>query len=314
MPLATKRKVEAKKAAPIVEAEPEPRPQEEEPAPAPKVTALIFSYDSAPALRRCLAALEGSNDRSLIEILVVDCGSHDESPQLDSEYPQVTILRLPRYFGRTKALNIGTRTAAGEYLLFLTPEVEVLPTTIPSLLARIESDSEAVAVCPLLVDTEARPIQQFFRLPTPSTGLDLTPVTVDPAAEVANVEYATFRAFFVRKYFVKGLNYLDERYGEAWSDAELCFQIRRASRKTVALPRVTALVTLGSPYSPSAGTILEADRVHGAAVFFGKHYGFMTGFVFRIKSILKALFTLRLGLFGALLSGSKIDGSQTVIL
>src|SRR6202049_2477790 len=105
MPIATKRKVEAKKSAPIVEAEPEPKPLEEEQAPAPKVTALVFSYDSAPALRRCLAALEGSNDRALIEILVVDCGSPDERPQLDTEFPEITILLLPRYFGRPKALN-----------------------------------------------------------------------------------------------------------------------------------------------------------------------------------------------------------------
>src|ERR1700688_5275469 len=109
MPIATKRKTEAKKSAPIVEAEPEPKPQEVEPAPAPKVTALIFSYDSAPPLRRGLAALEASHDRASIEILVVDCGSHDESPQLDAEFSNVTILRLPRYFGRTKAFNIGTQ-------------------------------------------------------------------------------------------------------------------------------------------------------------------------------------------------------------
>jgi GT2 family glycosyltransferase len=314
MPIATKRKVEAKKSAPIVEAEPAPKPKEEEQAPAPKVTALIFSYDSAPALRRCLAALEGSNDRAMIEILVVDCGSHDESPQLDTEFPDVTILRLPRYFGRTKALNIGTRTATGEYLFFLMPEVEVLPTTIPALLARIESEPDVAAVCPLLVDTEERPARQFFTLPTPATGLDVAPVTIDPAAEAVEVEYATFQAFLVRKYFVKGINYLDERYGESLSDAELCYQIRRASRKTLVLPRVTALHTPGSPYSEASRTIFEADRIHGAAVYFGKHYGFLNGFVFRVKSVLKALFTLRLGLFAALISGSKIDGSQSEIL
>src|SRR5579872_5132320 len=133
MPIASKRKVEARKEAPILEADPDPQPLAEQPEPTPKVTALVFSYDSAPALRRCLAALEGSNDRALIEILVVDCGSHDESPQLDSEFAGITILRLPRYFGRTRALNIGTRTAAGEFLLLMTPEVEVLPTTVPAL-------------------------------------------------------------------------------------------------------------------------------------------------------------------------------------
>lgn len=314
MPIASKRKVEAHKAAPIQEAEPEPRPLEVEQPQPPKVTALIFSYDSAPALRRCLAALEGSNDRALIEILVVDCGSHDESPQLDSEFEGVTILRLPRYFGRTKALNIATRTAQGENLFFLTPEVEVLPTTIPVLLARLESDADAAAACPLLVDTESRPHPQFFGLPTPATGLELTPVEIDKSAEDVAVEYATFEAFLVRKYFVKGINYLDERYGEFWSDAELCYQIRRASRKILVLPQVTALYTLHSPYSESSKTLLEADRIHGLAVYFTKHYGFITGILFRLKCALKAFFTLRLSLFMDLVSFTKIDGSQTEIL
>ena len=89
MPIASKRKVEARKEAPVIEAEPIEQPLPEQAPPTPKVTALIFSYDSAPALRRCLAALEGSNDRAVIEILVVDCGSHDESPQLDSEFEGV---------------------------------------------------------------------------------------------------------------------------------------------------------------------------------------------------------------------------------
>jgi hypothetical protein len=313
MPIASKRKAEAHKATPIV-ADPEPRPEEIDLPPAIRVTALVFSYDSAPALRRCLAALESSNDRASIEILVVDCGSHDESAQLDTEFANIMMLRLPRYFGRTKALNIGTRTASGEYLLFMTPEVEVLPTTIPSLVAQLDADPESVAVCPLLLDIEAHVAPQFFRLPTPATGADLIPLAVDATAEVFPVEYATFHAFLVRKFFVKGLNYLDERYGDSWADAELCYQIRRVSRKTVALPKVTALYTPGVPYAESAGTILAADQVHGAAVYFGKHYGFMAGLMFRLKEILKALFTFRLPLFMALISGSKIDGSQSDIL
>src|SRR5690242_9079768 len=213
MPVAAKKKQE-KVAAPIIEAEPSPEALREEQAPAKKVTALVFSYDIAPGLRRCLAALENSNDRQLIEILVVDCGSHDESPGMDSEFPNITILRLPRYFGRTKALNIGTRTAAGEFIFYLTPEVEVMPTTIPALLARLENDPDAAAVCPLVLDTDANPAAQFYRLPVPESGATLVSQPIDQTAESAEVEYATFRAFLIRKYFVKGINYLDERYGD----------------------------------------------------------------------------------------------------
>ncbi|HME10197.1 MAG TPA: glycosyltransferase [Bryobacteraceae bacterium] len=315
MPIATKRRNIEKTAAPIIEAEPSPALLEEEEAPKPKVTALIFSYDNAPGLRRCLAAIENSNDRELVEILVVDCGSHDESPGMDSEFPNITMLRLPRYFGRTKALNIGTRTATTENLFFLTPEVEPMPTTIPSLLAWLDQHADIMAVAPLLLNTEGKPVEQFFDLPHPRTGDALKPAIVDKMAESASVEFASFQALLVRKYFIRGINFLDERYGDFGADAELGWQIRRAARKLVVLPRVTALFTPTQPaYSASAKNTLEADRIHGLATFFGKHYGFITGLLFRMKCIFKAAFTGKFGLAGALLSGTKIDGSQSVIL
>src|SRR5258708_37504572 len=154
----------------------------------------------------------------------------------------------------------------------------------------------------------------FFFLPPPAAGLNTPPVVIDKSAGAISVEHATFQAFLVRKYFVKGINYLDERYGEFGCEPELCFQIRRASRKTLALPQVTALYTPGSPYSDASRTIFQADRIHGTAVYFSKHYGLLTGLLFRIKAILKALFSFRWALFGALISGTKIDGSQSDIL
>lgn len=314
MPIATRRKTE-KESPPIMEVEPSPELLPEQQAPTRKVTALIFSYDNAPGLRRCLTALENSNDRQSMEILVVDSGSHDESPGMDSEFPNITILRLPRYFGRTRALNIGTRTSTTENLFFLTPEVEVMPTTIPALLSQLESDADIAAVCPLLVDTQGQVARQFFRFPTPATGIEVNAVAVAPSTEPVTVEYASFQTLMVRKYFFKGINYLDQRYGDFGADAELGWQIRRASKKTVVLPQVAVLFTPVTPqYSSAARTTLEADRIHGIAVFFGKHYGFMSGLLFRIKEILKALLSLRLSLFMALISGSKIDGSQSAIL
>jgi hypothetical protein len=49
-------------------------------------------------------------------------------------------------------------------------------------------------------------------------------------------------------------------------------------------------------------------------MYFAKRHGFMTGLFFRIKAMLKALVTLQLPLFAALVSWSKIDGSQSAIL
>ena len=85
------------------------------------MSAVLVSFNQAPALRRAIEALERSQDRERLEILVVDCGSQDESPRLDADYPAVQILRLPQHFGATRAMNIAMRTAKAELVLLPVP-------------------------------------------------------------------------------------------------------------------------------------------------------------------------------------------------
>lgn len=316
MPLAAKKTPKTEKyTPPATDVEPLPREAGEEQPTPPKVTALIYSYNRAAALRRCIGALERSSARSLLEILVVDKGSQDESPTLDSEFPNTTFLRLPRNFGNTKALNIGMRTGVGEFVLFLDPEVEVQPDTVSRLLQALESDNDAVAVAPLITDPQGTPVQQAYRLPTPQSGLTLVPVPIDSEGGPTVVEYSSFEGLMARKYFIRGINYLDDRYGEFGADAELAFQIRRAGRKTVVYPELRVVQhRTAEPISGAADNLLTADRVHGTAVYLSKHFGFFTGLTFRIAQIFKALGSFRFPLLLGLVSGEKVDGSQSVIL
>ncbi len=315
MPLAVKKNQRTEKVTPAqIDEEPSPALDQEQQAPPPKVTALVYSYDNAAGLRRCLAALEASTLRSVMEILVVDKGSQDESPTLDAEFPNTTFLRMPRNFGNTKALNIGMRTAVGELMFFLCPEIEVAPETVSLLVNRLESDQEAVAVCPMIVDETGSPIEQAYRLPSAATGADLTPVSI-LSDGAATVEYATFQAMLARKYFIRGINYLDDRFGEFGADAELCFQVKRAGRVVQVHPEIKVIRhAVSLRRSGAAENLLKADRIHGTAVYLTKHYGFVSGLTFRIGAILKALAGFRFGLLISLLGGSKVDGSQSVRL
>jgi GT2 family glycosyltransferase len=315
MPLAAKKNQRTEKVTPAqLDAEELPVEQVEEAAQLPLVTVLVYSYNNATALRRCLAALEQSTGRSKMEILVVDKGSQDESPTLDAEFTNTTFLRLPRNFGNTKALNIAMRTGVGELVFFLNPDIEVAPDTISKLVEHLEADTDAVAVCPLIVNEKGTPVPQVYRLPSPQTGTELA-VLLNPQNDPITVEYATFQAMLARKYFIRGINYFDERYGEFGADAELSFQVKRAGRTIKVLPWIQVMRT-GSPARPSssAENLLVADRIHGIAVYLGKHHGFFSGLTFRISEIIKALLSFRLGLFASLITDSKIDGSQGVIL
>src|SRR5579884_1989867 len=105
----------------------------------PRISAIVLSYNTAASLRRCLAALDRSVPRETLEILVADNGSQDESPTLDTEFPNTTFLRMPRNFGASKALNIAMRTAIGDYMFFVAPEIEVQPDTVAALAAVLDT-------------------------------------------------------------------------------------------------------------------------------------------------------------------------------
>jgi GT2 family glycosyltransferase len=299
----------------------------------PKVSVLIVSWNSAAPLRRCLESLERSTDRETMEIVVVDNGSQDESPRLDAEYPKVNLLRLPRNFGLIKALNIGMRTAVGEFFFFLRPEMEVFPETVCGLASRLDAASDAVAVCPLLVSPEGQSVSLVRGLPSPREvyrawcdGDFPDWRTPEMATDSTAVQYPKGAALMARSNFLRGMRYIDERYGNRWWDLELCCQIRRVSKKVLLLPNVRTIAHSGPSFVESLDTgaqaLLSADYALGAAAFAGKHYGWLAGLKLRITATLHAFGAALVALarlgevhyhfsrFSHLVNGQKIDGSQ----
>jgi GT2 family glycosyltransferase len=275
-----------------------------------RVSAIVIALNQIEPLRRALAALEKSTDRERLEILVVDLGSEDGSAQIDTEVPGIVMLRLPHNFGATKAMNIGTRTAKADLMFYLSPDVEVAPDTVQKLADKLEQDSDAAAVCPLLVDAGGKPVSRIFKLPTAESFKgEMAAIAIDLEQDSVNVEYPVCEALMVRKQFVKGMNYFDERFGEYWADADLAMQIRRGLKKIRLYPSIRATKQTDAIEGPLKG-LMAADRAGGAASFIGKYYGFLAGLGFRIGAILKSLAHFDFKQFLALVTGSKIDGSQ----
>jgi GT2 family glycosyltransferase len=301
--------------------EPAQKPQRIEPEPqAPRVSAILVSYNQAAALRRAVQALESSRDRDKLEILVVDCGSRDESTQLDTDFPAINMLRLPHHLGAARAMNIATRTAKAELLFYVSPNVEVAPETVTALADHLQPDPEAAetdvaAVLPLLVDAEGHPASRIHPIPTraelqeaarggalPSTELDL-------AQESIAVAYPELDAILIRKHFVRSMNYFDPRFGHYWADADLAMQIRRAGKQIRLYPGVRAIYH-PAPDPVEGDSLAKADRVNGAAALVGKYEGGMAGFSFKLGAVLSALARFDLGMVGKLTGGQKLDGSQ----
>jgi GT2 family glycosyltransferase len=274
----------------------------------PRVTALIVSRNCSAQLRACLQALERSANRERLEVLVVDRGSADGTADVAEDFPEVQTLRLPKDFGRTKATNIGMRTAKGELVLFLPAHVELEPDTIDRLALRLESYDVVGAVCPK--------VDRWYRLPDiPALAVACgkhgelpNPQPIPPEAVELAIDYAPGAPLLVRRAFVRGMNYFDERYGDHWSDLELCWQLRNASKTIVALQNVP--IRYGELPPREEDAVHRADCILGASTYIAKHFGAAAGANFRFSRTIGALATARFSVFSALLSGQKVDGTH----
>jgi len=301
--------------------EPAQKPERVEQEPqAPRVSAILVGYNQAPALRRAVQALERSRDRDRLEILVVDCGSRDDSTQLDTDYPAIHMLRLPHHLGAARAMNIATRTAKADLLFYISPDVEVAPDTVSALADRLQPDPDApetdvAAVCPLLVDVDGHAASRIHPIPTrtelqaAARGEQLPALPLDLTQESIAIAYPELDAVLIRKHFVRSMNYFDQRFGHYWADADLAMQIRRAGKQIRLFPGIRA--TYHRAPDPLEGDPLaRADRVSGAAALVGKYEGGVAGLTFRLGAVLSALARFDLGLVGKLTGGQKLDGSQ----
>jgi len=252
-------------------------------------------------LRRCLGSIDKSEGRESLQVVVVDNGSTDGSAQLDDEFPNVQWIRLPKNFGLTKAWNLGWRAADAAYVFFLHEDTEVEPGTVARLAEALDSNPEAAAVCPLLVDGEGRPAPQLGSLP-PDGEWKPAGISREPLA----VEYPRGAALMVRVFLIKAIRQIDERYGQFGGDADLAAQIRRASRKILLIPSER----VRHQGSDGSSGLLQADFQNSRAVFLGKYQGFAAGLRARIGAVFGALLGFRLGELKHLLAGQKIDGTQ----
>ncbi len=288
----------------------------------PRVSVVIVSWNCVDDLRRCVVALNASRRRDQIEVLVVDAGSRDGCGQLDGEFSNVTVHRLPRNFGKTRARNIGIRAAHAELILLLDPEVEVTAETVMALAGALDSDAQAVAALPRLVDETGLPAPIGSRLPDraalatacrANSGLPLGP-------QEAVVELGSDVALMVRKSFLRGMNFLDEkRYSEYWSELELFWRIQSGGKRAVIAGEPATLhaprFSVAIPRAEHA--LLASDRVAGAAAFIAKREGAGAKISFLFGQFFSALgsalrqpgYGLRLA-FG-ILTGSRIDGTQS---
>jgi glycosyltransferase involved in cell wall biosynthesis len=170
----------------------------------PEVSVIIPTRDRWPLLR---VTLEGAlrQEGTELEVVVVDDGSEDDTPQRLAEVPdsRVRVVRHERPRGVASARNRGIAAARGKWAAFLDDDDLWSPRKLRAQLDTAESREAGFAYCAAVVVDEGT--VPFYALPLPE------PTTLARELLSANVIASGSSNVIARTGLLRSLGGFDER-------------------------------------------------------------------------------------------------------
>jgi glycosyltransferase involved in cell wall biosynthesis len=103
----------------------------------PLVSLLVAAYNEERHLAGCIRSLQAQTWRE-IEILVIDDGSTDRTPDVARSFPGVRLLTQD-HVGKARAMNWAAREATGEIVFFMDADIEYAPEYVERMTVPIVS-------------------------------------------------------------------------------------------------------------------------------------------------------------------------------
>lgn len=110
-------------------------------APHPAVSVIILGWNGRQYVDDCLSSVLDQDFKRPFEVIFVDNGSTDGTPERVASYPSVVLHRLDRNYGYCQGNNIGYDQATGDFVVFLNQDVVAHRSWLRELVAAVESDS-----------------------------------------------------------------------------------------------------------------------------------------------------------------------------
>jgi hypothetical protein len=259
---------------------------------------VIVNWNGGSDLLGCLKSLYAHSPMGKMEVLVVDNGSGDDSPnQVRRLFPRVTLVETGINLGFAKAANLGWRRARGEYVLFLNPDTLVPAGTLDQALTYLRSQPAVGVIGVKLLNSDGSLQVSCWNF------LSLTTILLDnllrlPLAppslagrylyrlwnhdEIREVDWICGAFMLGRRSVVEEVGGFDEDYFMYSEDMDLCYRVRQRGYRVCYFPEA-AVTHLGNRSAVRKwGERREGEIVRTEMLFLRKHKGRCAELAFRV--------------------------------
>jgi GT2 family glycosyltransferase len=241
----------------------------------PQVSIIILSYNTSNLIQKCLASVFAHIKSVNFEVIVVDNASKDDSvARIKKEFPKVTLIESKENLGFGNGINLGAKSAKGEYLLFLNSDAEIEVDVFENMVQFMQSDEKIGILGGKLVNHDGsmqRSFSNFYGLKDIAIllfgreKLEMTLLGKDIRKEV---DWVTGGCMFIRTSIFTAIQGFDPNIFMYIEDMEICYRVKKLGYKIYYFPELT-VKHLG--YGSSNREFAITNIYKGLVYFYKKH-------------------------------------------
>ena len=290
----------------------------------PDLSIIILTHETRDLALACLESVKANTGRLSTEIIVVDNGSKDGTPEAVAEhFPDVELIARRDNGGFAVANNEGIRRAHGRHTLILNDDTVILPGALEAMVEFLDANPRTGMVGCRLLDADGHTdasagglpeyrmqvaswlgikrlvpdaaVQRMLRMPTLRRLVDAVVggyfVPASSGSEPREVEFLSGACVVVRREVWEQVGLLDERIFLFLEDADICRRAGEAGWRLHYLPGVSIVHLGGRAFSQRTGHRhhLSRERASALVYYFRKHHGRLGALSMRVLIIVAVL-------------------------
>lgn len=253
----------------------------------PALSVIIPSFNTRDLTLQCVQSVLTHTRRIGLQVLVIDNGSHDGSPDaIGRRFPEVVLHRNAQNVGFARAINQGLQLSRGDFALLLNSDAYVTDSAIERMVDYAREHSGIGALGCRIVNPDGSHQPSAGRVPTLILEISdqfLAPLTCLPRRvrrncvlardfqEPADVDWLAGSCLLLRREALDTIGSFDEQFVLGEEDIDLGIRLRKAGWHVVYYPGAE-VVHIGGQSRPSNAES-AAHFFMGRYRLFHKHFG-----------------------------------------
>ena len=219
----------------------------------------------------------------------MDNDSSDGSAEMvETNYPDVQLIRSGSNLGFAKANNIGIKRSSGEFICLINSDVEVLPGCFDSLISFMQSHPEVAGVGPRILNADLSTQVSCRKFPSlwnnfcRAFALDRRFEKVPlfsgeqmfyfSHSETKRVQVLSGCFMMLRRSTIEDVGLLDERFFIYAEDIDWCRRFSDAGKILMFFPHAQA-IHYGGGSSANAPVRFSIEQIKARFQYWGKYHG-----------------------------------------